>query len=75
MRVSEAEELALYYRNNLTNLDDNHIYMYAPAYDSYKGVFIRVSIRRDTIPVSFELFGFDSYNKAYHKPRDWYDLK
>lgn len=74
MRLSEARELASSYKEKFTNLGDN-IYIFAPMYDSYEGVFVRLSIKRDIIPASFELFGFDSFREAHNNHHDWYDIK
>lgn len=74
MRLSEAVDLALSYRDKFTNLDDN-IYIYRPVYHSYQGVYTTLSITWSINPVSFELFRFNSYNEAYSKPRDWNDIE
>lgn len=71
-RFSEAVKLASSYRDKLTNLHD-YMYIYTHTY-SYEGISIELSIMSPINPFNAQLFRFDSYNKAYPKPRDWYDI-
>lgn len=76
MTIGEAEELALSYRDKLTSINtDNRIYMYTPVYHSVESVFVTLSIRYSILRYAYQHFRFDSYNEAYAKPHDWYDIK